>query len=430
MERKGKTEMKNKWKKIICLGAALIMGMGMLTGCGDNAVNAQEFAAYAKSVNEITVPQEAGIVALGEATHGNKEFQELKLDVFAHLVETTSVRAFALEGDFGGCAVANQYILYNEGTAEEAVKNLGFQIYRTDQMLELVEWMHDYNLQAAKGDKVRLYGFDMQRDFRNVDLVKGFYLEADSVKAEEYGNSLDSLYDMEARTYDQAKIPEMETLLNEIVSDLEEQKAAYEAVDEEAYAYALRGAKCLLQDIELQTGTNYSQIRDKNMAENVKWIYEREKNVYGSKLMISGHNGHVAKVVNSSYTNMGVYLEEELGEEYFVIGTDFYNTTCNMPTQDGRADYDFCSDDPLAAAVGNLEENAYYLDLAEAGASPELAGYIDNPIPTGSLGESYSPLMEVLKNTYQINIAPKELYDGMILVYEATPIQVWDYSES
>ncbi len=421
--------MKKRWIKMVCLMTVAAVGMGVLTGCGSSAVNAEEFAAYAKEVNEITIPENAGIVALGEASHGNKEFQEMKLDVFAHLVENASVRAFALEGDFGGCAVANRYILYNEGTAEEAVKNLGFQIYRTDQMLELVEWMHDYNLQASEEDKVRIYGFDMQRDFKNTDLIKDFYLEADSVKAAEYGESFDALYDMENRTYNQGQIPEIQELLNRVVADLEENEEVYETINEEAYAYALQGAKCLLQDIELQTGSNYNEIRDKNMAENVKWIYEREKNVHGAKLMISGHNGHVAKAVNSTYTNMGFYLAEEMGAEYFVIGTDFYNTTCSLPTEDGRADYEFCSDDPLAAAVGGMEGNVYYLDFAETGASRELAEYIDNPIPTGSLGESYSPMMEVMKSMYQIQMAPAELYDGMIFVYEATPIAVWDYQE-
>ena len=50
-------------------------------------------------------------------------------------------------------------------------------------------------------------------------------------------------------------------------------------------------------------------------------------------------------------------------------------------------------------------------------------------IPTGSLGESYSPMMKVMKSTYQVKIPPVKLYDGIILVYEATPIQVWDYME-
>lgn len=423
--------MKNKsWKKrVFCLGVAIVIGLGVLTGYGRKcSVDANEFAVYAQKVENIVLAEDVRIVALGEATHGNKEFQELKLDVFKHLVETTSVRAFALEGDFGGCALANQYILYNEGTAEEAVKNLGFEIYRTDQMLELVQWMHDYNLTASEEDKVRFYGFDMQRDMFSRELIKKFYEEAESEKSEKFATGLDELYGEKERDYEKSDVQEIENLLNEIISDLEAGADNYKEKSEEAYAYALRGAKCMLQNLELQdAGNQYSEIRDKNMAENVKWILDREEKLYGKKLMISGHNGHVAKVVNSTYTNMGSYLSEEMGSEYFVIGTDFYNTICSMPTSDARANYEFCSDNPFAEAVGTLEDHICYLDFNKASESINLSESIQKAIPTGSLGESYSPIMKVLKSTYQIHIAPVKLYDGMILVYEASPIEVWDY---
>lgn len=133
---------------IISTGLIITMSTFFLMGCGTSQA-IKDFASYAKGVNEITLPEEVRIVALGETTHGNKEFQELRLDVFSHLVETTDVRAFVLEGDFGSCALTNDYILHDEGTAEEAVKNLGFDIYRTDEMLALVEWMHDYNLNVS-----------------------------------------------------------------------------------------------------------------------------------------------------------------------------------------------------------------------------------------------------------------------------------------
>ena len=55
-------------------------------------------------------PDEAQIVTLGEATHGNREFQQLRLDVFQVLAEKYGVRAFALEGDFGGCEAIDRYI--------------------------------------------------------------------------------------------------------------------------------------------------------------------------------------------------------------------------------------------------------------------------------------------------------------------------------
>lgn len=414
-------------RRITILGIAVVVCAFFLCGC-KGETELKDFGSYTESIEEIALQENVRIVALGEATHGNKEFQELKLDVFEHLVKTSNVRGFALEGDFGGCAVANDYVLYNEGNAEEAVKNLGFQIYRTDQMLELIEWMHEYNQTADESDKVRIYGYDMQRDIPSINRIKAYYQEEDAGKSEFFAKKLDDLYGEKEGAYDKTNLSEMKSCIEEIIKDLEENADVYGASDEESYDYALQAAKCLLQNIELHgAGADYSEIRDKHMTENVKWILEREEKLYGTRLMISGHNGHVAKVVNSAYTNMGYYLSQELQDAYYVIGTDFYKTSCSIATKESRENYEFCSDDPLAKAVGSLEKNMYYLNFEKAKESSELKNLIESNMRTGSLGESYSPLMKVIKNMYQIQIAPDKLYDGMIFVYEATPIEVWDY---
>lgn len=61
------------------------------------------------------------------------------------LVEDCGVRAFALEGDYGGCVQVNQYIHGGEGTAERAAAAIGFAIYRTNEMTELISYLREYN---------------------------------------------------------------------------------------------------------------------------------------------------------------------------------------------------------------------------------------------------------------------------------------------
>ena len=65
---------------------------------------------YAKSVDQIDIPESATVIGLGEATHGNSTFQVLKLTVFEQLVKNYGVRAFAIEGDFGEGLIVNDYI--------------------------------------------------------------------------------------------------------------------------------------------------------------------------------------------------------------------------------------------------------------------------------------------------------------------------------
>lgn len=417
-------------KKIIATGIITALTTVFLTGCTVETSLA-DFASYAGSIDEITLPKGVSVVALGEATHGNVEFQELRLDVFSHLVKNENVRAFALEGDFGSCALANEYILYDKGTATEAVKNLGFDIYKTDEMLELIQWMHDHNLAASESEKVRLYGFDMQQYESNLRRIEAFYQTADASKGENYLSKWDTYFILEEGTLSPENLSGLRALLNQLLSDLQQNQVAYtDATSEETYAYARQSATCLLQFLDLCDTSadyiSYGNTRDKYMAENVKWILDREESLYGSKVMLSGHNGHVAKAVNSTYTNMGYHLSQELKEQYFVIGTDFYKTTCNIATNGKRANHSFCSEDPLAKAVGSMEENIYYLDFGKASSSEELSALIYSNTKTGSLGESYSPLMKLLKNTYQLNIAPGSLYDGMIFVYQATPTTIWN----
>ncbi len=123
-------------------------------GTGECA-DTEEFSKYAVAVSDITVPDGAQIIALGEATHGNREFQQLRLDVFRVLSEKYGVRAFALEGDFGGCEAIDRYIHGGDGTAAEALSATGFAIYRTDEMESLAEWMRSYNASAAEGEDIR-----------------------------------------------------------------------------------------------------------------------------------------------------------------------------------------------------------------------------------------------------------------------------------
>ena len=87
------------------------------------------------------------------------------------------------------------------------------------------------------------------------------------------------------------------------------------------------------------------------MAENIMWILKQEEARGNGRIFISGHNGHVKKSGNYDANNkvMGNLLADEIGNEYFVIGTDFYKTTCTLPFDENgkRKNYIFYSYDPM-----------------------------------------------------------------------------------
>lgn len=383
-------------------------------GTGDCA-DTEEFSKYATSVSELTVLNEAQIVALGEATHGNREFQQLRLDVFQVLVEKYGVRAFALEGDFGGCEAINRYIHGADGTAAEALSATGFAIYCTEEMENLVEWMRDYNASAALGDDLRFYGFDMQRRAYSYH----YLLEA-LQKANIDTADFEKLWNSEADNYADDYTAEQRT---EIISAVKEQLPPDDV-------QAIHFADILLQNIELgkyidDSGELNTQ-RDRMMAENTLWIWQQEQARGNSRIMISGHNNHIMQCENAGTPVLGSLLTENMGDGYFAIGTDFYKSVCNLPKPytGKRITHTFYSYDPLAKASKKCGFDVSFLDFSKVPEGSLLTKHLANSISMGSLGESYSVLMNFVPRSYRVQRIPQDAYDAMIFVANASPIEI------
>ena len=315
-------------KKTLIITGLLVAAIG--AGAAAKILNKPRkiatFSENVTAVTELTVPEDARVIALGEATHGNSEFQQLKLTVFKRLVETTNVRALILEGDFGGCAVANEYINGGDGTAEEVTRKLGYRIYRTDEMCELVQWMHDYNETAAEDDKVRLYGADIQNDMCNVQLIKDFYVQAAPDKAADYSAKFDELFGTEEDAYNSADYDEMTGLIDDIAEDMDSSRDSYEAaVGKDKYQIVRNADEMLRCYLEYREKERFSSFyRDTKMKENVERVLEIEEKEHNGRLMLSCHNGHMTKNQSTRFTFLGNLLHEDMGDEYFAIGTDFY----------------------------------------------------------------------------------------------------------
>ena len=151
---------------VMALAALVFMRFGGF-GTGEN-VNPEEFLAYAEPVENITVPESAKIIALGEATHGNAEFQQLKLEVFKLMVKNNGVRAFALEGDYGGCSgftdgeIFGQAIHYYEENEIEVGKPMACQVV-VNHVVELTE----EEKAEARQNAVRRYQEEELRKLQN-----------------------------------------------------------------------------------------------------------------------------------------------------------------------------------------------------------------------------------------------------------------------
>ena len=399
----------------------------LLTGCsGKAADNADSFIS---TVEAMDIPDGVKLIGLGEATHGNVEFQELKKDVFESLIKNENVRVFVIEGDFGGGQQINDFILNGTGTAEEAINTLDYAIYRTEQMVDLVQWMHDYNATASEEEKLYFYGNDMQRYDYNKEGVLDYYKVVNENAFTDYESKLTPVSNENMRELTTEQLNEINQTVEEIIQDLQSNEAAYvEKSNKESHKFALHYAQIMKQRTELfLNDKDYMQLRDEYLAQNLQWIMEFEAARGNDKVFFNGHNGHVEKTSASlaGYKSMGQYLDEQYGEAYFAIGTDFTESKFQSKNGSGeRKNYKVKNNNELTEAFSKVESNIFYVDFEKAGETEALKDIISKEQKMANIGDDFRYWYKFLKMFYTIEMVPNEAYDGVIIVKEATPTNV------
>ena len=400
----------------------------------------KEVQAEMKPLSSEYIPENISILSIGEAAHGCKEMQELKLSVFKEMVEKRGFTAFALEADYGECAEINRYIQGGEGSAEEMVQKFAFPIYHTKEMAELISWMREWNASAPEEKKVRFYGFDMQDPEGSYAFLKEYSLSHKLTSEEEFAKNLDCIKD-ENFSLNKKNAGEVIAFLDSLKekaekspeeAEKEKRNTAneQEATDKQAFKENqdfLMELNTVRQAAETWLSKeNSSVLRDRDMEENVKKILEIEQKIGSGKLVISAHDGHIQKE-NPIYNSMGVLLTKDFGEAYYAIGTDVWKVTDNIKVlgEVKRTVQSFVSVDPLAAQARFAKGKQYALYFSSiTDEKSKVYQLIHTPIELLQLGEGYSFLMRFIPNSYRVKGDPVQRYDSMIYLYEGNPIEL------
>ena len=396
--------------------------------------------AEMKPLSAEYIPENISILSIGEAAHGCKEMQELKLSVFKEMVEKRGFTAFALEADYGECAEINRYIQGGEGSAEEMVQKFAFPIYHTKEMAELISWMREWNESAPKEKKVRFYGFDMQDPEGSYAFLKDYSLSHKLTTGEEFSKNLDCIKG-ENFSLNEKNAGEVIAFLDSLKEKAEKspeeaQKETgittdeQEGIDKQAFKENqdfLMELNTVRQAAETWLSKEDSSVlRDRDMEENVKKILEMEQKIGSGKLVISAHDGHIQKE-NLIYNSMGVLLTKDFGEAYYAIGTDVWKVTDNIKVlgEAKRTVQSFVSVDPLAAQARFAKGKQYALYFSGiTDEKSKVYQLIHNPMKMLQLGEGYTFVMRFFPKSYRVKSAPVQRYDSMIYLYKGNPIEV------
>jgi erythromycin esterase len=264
---------------------------------------------------------DARIVALGEATHGTREIFQLKHRMLECLVSELGFTVFAIEANWPESEAVNRYVLTGEGDPAAALDGLYFWTWNTEEVLDLIRWMRQWN--AVPGHRpVKFYGFDMQTASVAARELVAVLKKLDPATAAKL-ETLQPSFEGRKGGGEPAKTDwkPFKTALDLAAARL--RSARPSGVAERDWLVARQYVRVLEQWVELnqQEGNDFA-VRDRAMADNVRWIAEVAEP--GARIVAWAHNAHVSNA-ETSRPWMGSHLAKELGDAYLPIGFLFHH---------------------------------------------------------------------------------------------------------
>lgn len=282
---------------------------------------------------------DARIVALGEATHGTRDFFQMKHRILEFLVEEMGFNTFAIEATWPEANRVNDFVHTGRGDPVVLLSGLYFWTVATEEVRDMILWMRDHNRDPGSGPTVSFYGFDMQYPGMAIHNVLT-YLEAVDAGAVPrasdayacllpFSNGPDGSFAAPPDAYATMSAGYRDACLDalrEVHALLLERREAYEAASSApAFAKAVRSARLAVQFEELQSQRIQpaAALRDRFMAENVLWLLEQAGP--DAKIVLWAHNGHVADdPYYGGGGSMGHHLRAACGDDMVIAGFDFY----------------------------------------------------------------------------------------------------------
>jgi erythromycin esterase len=250
---------------------------------------------------------DARIVSLGEATHGTKEFFQMKHRLLEFLVTEMGFTHFSIEANMPETYKVNQYVLTGQGDPAELLEGMLFWTWNTQEVLDMIHWVRAYN--ASGRGPVQFTGFDAQFSSGAADNLQELLTVADPAYLATVTSTLARF-----RTLDQTwqATAADRTAARGLYDHISGRRSVYLATHSaEQVDWMIQNARVIVQVIELMIGVTP---RDQSMAENVGWILDHAP--AGSKIVLWAHNGHVAKTPGW----MGKYLDDRYGDDMYVLG--------------------------------------------------------------------------------------------------------------
>lgn len=374
------------------------------------------------------IPQkftDAKVFGFGETTHQGKEFFDIKAKFFKYLVENQGVKVFIMEDSYTSEAGINEWISGGKGNTETIAKNFSIGFWNCKEVVNLLEWMRNYNLDKSKDEQIRFYGMDIQT-VQNINLeIRSLVKKYNIPVSEELLLVTDKCAEkkveyMKSTDWADIQIPK----LNEIESILLDFQKGIKNENNTEFNSAIRALNYLSQYTYF-VQNNYSQDRDLKMFENAKWIIDNKSK--NGKAFIWAHNEHINNRNTGNYNgrniyNLGRHLKEYYKNDYYSVGFDFgkgtqagYFSNNEEKPSWKKVELNKPYSETYAETLIEAKDEIYFIDMSIAlnGSSSDFFKKKTKQIVAG--GGGFNP-----KNNHLYQKKFSEMYDGLIFVKNVT----------
>jgi erythromycin esterase len=395
---------------------------------------------YAKAGNSFSdlqplkkILQDVQVIGLGEATHGTREFVEIKHHLIEFLVTQMGFTAFAIESPFSDCEPVNDYLLTGKGDRATVLTNQNYTAWDSEEFSAILDWMRDYNKKVPDEKKIRFYGLDVLslqkvgREKARVYFKKylpGKVASIDSVIRVFAGEDSNWPSHMNQTALQQSFIP-LNDLITYLTDNMDRLIAASSLKEwEQTHKYLEVMQQSLynnLNDVPPSFASKKSD-RDAFMWQNLLYLMESERP--NAKFMIWAANGHITSNVERKPKGVGYYLKQKLNDKYYALGLECYGGTFQSRELRPDSTWGDLKVDTLPVIPNSINshfvqigEPYYFVDLRQPSSNPIVNKWLDTPSSflVGPWGHRNA------NENFQIRKL-KGVYDGVLFVQRSTPV--------
>jgi erythromycin esterase len=269
---------------------------------------------------------DAGIVMLGEASHGTHEYYTWRTQITKRLIEEKGFNFIAVEGDWPDCYRLNRFIKnYDNGSGTAAKVLHAFNRWPTWmwanwEIMALAGWLRQHNAALPVQNKAGFYGLDVYSLWESMQSIMQYLGKTDPAAlqvAEAAFHCFEPYQKDEGTSYARASRFVPELCENEVLHLLKEirQKLPLYNTDHENVFSAEQNALITVNAEKyyramIKGGPHSWNVRDRHMADTL----ERLLTFHGknSKVIVWAHNTHIGDARATDMVDEGMFNIGEL----------------------------------------------------------------------------------------------------------------------